>query len=167
MFKYILALSLVFIFATEAEAQAITQTWIDPCTGDVQTATFVVGMGAITIMYRGQAQAFTKQDFIDGTLMSWVMETTATIPCPVNPVVTATVNAAAQAAARAAAEAAARAAAQAAAQAAAAAAAELLGPDNPEVDLPPLDRVAADNRELVLAYHPDLAGLARAWCKER
>ena len=124
MFKYILALSLVFIFATEAKAQAITQTWIDPCNGDVQTATFVVGMGAITIMYRGQAQAFTKQDFIDGTLMAWVMETTATIPCPVNPVVTATVDAAARAAAQAAAEAAARAAAQAAAEAAAAAAAE-------------------------------------------
>ncbi len=49
---------------------------------------------------------------------------------------------------------------------AAAAAAELLGPDNPEVDLPPLDRVAADNRKLVLAYHPDLAGLARAWCRK-
>ena len=49
MFKYILALSLVFIFATKAEAQAITQTWIDPCTGEAQTATFVVGMGAITI----------------------------------------------------------------------------------------------------------------------
>ena len=117
MFKYILALSFVFIFTTEAEAEAITQTWIDPCNGDVQTATFVVGMGAITIMYRGQAQAFTKQDFIDGTLMAWVMETTATIPCPVNPVVTATVDAAARAAAQAAAEAAARAAAQAAAEA--------------------------------------------------
>ena len=80
MFKYILALSLVFISVTEVEAQAITQTWIDPCTGEAQTATFVVGMGAITIMYRGQAQAFTKQDFIDGTLMSWVMETTALFP---------------------------------------------------------------------------------------
>ena len=123
MFKYILALLLVFIYTTEAEAQAITQTWIDPCTGDVQSATFVVGMGAITIMYRGQGRAFTKQDFIDGTLMSWITETTASIPCPVNPVVAATVNAAAQAAARAAAEAAARAAAQAAAEAAAAAAA--------------------------------------------
>ena len=127
MFKYILALSLVFIFATEAEAQVITQSWIDPCNGEAQTATLVIGMGAVTIMYRGQGRAFTKQDFIDGTLMSWVMETTATIPCPVNQVVVATVNAAAQAAAQAAAAAAARAAAQAAAEAAAAAAAAARG----------------------------------------
>lgn len=48
---------------------------------------------------------------------------------------------------------------------AAVAAAEFLGPDDPEVDLPPLDRVAADNRKLVLAVHQDLAGLARAWCR--
>lgn len=49
---------------------------------------------------------------------------------------------------------------------AAAAAAELLGPDDSEIDLPPLDRVAADNRKLVLANHNDLAGMARAWCRK-
>ncbi|MCB4769617.1 DUF3883 domain-containing protein [Ancylobacter sp. Lp-2] len=46
------------------------------------------------------------------------------------------------------------------------AAAELLGPDNPEVDLLPLDRVVADNRKLVFARHPELAGLVRAWCRK-
>ncbi|WP_157096482.1 ATP-binding protein [Methylosinus sp. R-45379] len=49
---------------------------------------------------------------------------------------------------------------------AAEAAEELLGPDDPAVDLPPLDRVAADNRKLVFAHHPDLAGLVRAWCRK-
>ncbi|WP_127430589.1 sacsin N-terminal ATP-binding-like domain-containing protein [Rhizobium anhuiense] len=43
---------------------------------------------------------------------------------------------------------------------------EFLGPDDPKIDLPLLERVAADNRKLVLAYHPDLAGLARAWCRK-
>lgn len=47
-----------------------------------------------------------------------------------------------------------------------AAAAEFLGPDDLKIDLPLLERVAADNRKLVLAYHPDLAGLARAWCRK-
>lgn len=42
----------------------------------------------------------------------------------------------------------------------------LLGPDRPEVDISPLDRVAADNRKLVHSHHPDLVGLARAWCRK-
>lgn len=46
------------------------------------------------------------------------------------------------------------------------AAEELLGPDDPTVDLPPLDRVAADNRKVLFAHHPDLAGLVRAWCRK-
>ncbi|WP_308720753.1 ATP-binding protein [Komagataeibacter xylinus] len=49
---------------------------------------------------------------------------------------------------------------------AAVAAAELLGPDDPKVNLPPLDRVAVDNRKLVLTYHQDLAVLVRAWCRK-
>jgi len=49
---------------------------------------------------------------------------------------------------------------------AAAAAAELLGPDDLEADLPPLDRVAVDNRKLVLSYHPDFAARAGAWCRK-
>ncbi|PZU18672.1 MAG: hypothetical protein DI589_23920 [Shinella sp.] len=46
-----------------------------------------------------------------------------------------------------------------------AAATELLGPDDPKIDLPLLERVAADNRKLVLTHHADLAGFARAWCR--
>lgn len=116
-----------------ADAQVVVQTWVDPCTGAVQTATFPVSGPGVLVMYRGVSKVFTAQQAAAGELQAWVAQVTASVPCPVNnnPVVTQTTAAVATSAATAAASAAASSAASAAASSAATAAVPAAPPPTP------------------------------------
>lgn len=105
--KYIKTAVILLIFSASScgKAQSVTQTWIDPCTNTVQTATFPINGAGVLIMYRGQSKTFTAQQASSGELMLWINQVTTNIPCPItnNPVVTqTTTQAAAQAASQAA-----------------------------------------------------------------
>jgi hypothetical protein len=78
-----LLIGLLFI-VPRAEAQTIAQTWIDPCTGAVQTATFNLNGPGVTIVYRNQIRTFTAQQAINGELMAWINQVTVYVPCPYN-----------------------------------------------------------------------------------
>jgi hypothetical protein len=103
----------LLIIVPKVEAQTITQTWIDPCTNAVQSATFNLNGPGITIVYRNEIRTFTAQQALNGELMAWINQVTAYKPCPTtnNPVVNQTTTQTASSAASGAASAAAGAAA--------------------------------------------------------
>lgn len=123
--KLVVFLLLVLTISSCSDAQSVVQTWVDPCTNTVQTATFPVSGPGVLIMYRGQSRAFTAQQAISGELLVWINQVTVNIPCPItnNPVVTQTATQTATQAATQAASAAASAAASSAASSSAGAAA--------------------------------------------
>jgi hypothetical protein len=77
---------------SDVTAQSIVQTWTDPCTGAVQTATFPLTGTGVLIMYRGASRTFTAQQAAAGELQAWINQVTVTIPCPTasNPVIAQT-----------------------------------------------------------------------------
>jgi hypothetical protein len=120
-YKLSVALLIAFIFGSSCKAQVAVQTWIDPCTNTVQTATFPLSNIGVTVMYRGVSRVFTAAQAQNGELLAWIQQVTVSVPCPIanNPVVTQT---AAQTATQAAAQAASAAASAAASGAAGSAA---------------------------------------------
>lgn len=78
-----------FLLPVKTEAQSIVQTWIDPCTNTVQTATFPLNGIGVTVVYRNQAKTFTAQQAAAGELIAWINQVTISTPCPIanNPVV--------------------------------------------------------------------------------
>jgi hypothetical protein len=122
---YLLFVLLNLIAACSAKAQIIVQTWVDPCTNQVQSATFPINGPGVVIMYRGQVKVFTATQAAAGDLMAWINKITVSVPCPVinNPVITQSATQAATQAASQAASSAASAAASSAASSAASGAA--------------------------------------------
>jgi len=114
-----LLLIVTTLFAFKAEAQTITQTYIDPCDNKVYVVTIPFGQNQTVAIIRGKSKIVTLADMNSGAFQKWVNSVFAT-PCPIND----NIRLAQEAAARAAADAAARAAADAAAKAAADAAAK-------------------------------------------
>ena len=103
MKKFLLVFFLLFLPA-KVDAQVVVQTWIDPCTGTAQTATFPIGNIGVTIVFRNQSKIFTAQQAASGELMAWINQLVMNTPCTVtnNPVVQQAATQAATAAASAA-----------------------------------------------------------------
>ena len=57
--RLLLVLLTNVILTNCSDAQVVVQTWVDPCTNTVQTATFPINGPGVLIMYRGQSKLFT------------------------------------------------------------------------------------------------------------
>ncbi len=87
--KKFLLVALLCLLPAKVDAQVVVQTWMDPCTGVAQTATFPLGNVGVTVVFRNQAKVFTAQQAAAGELMTWINQLIMSTPCPVtnNPVV--------------------------------------------------------------------------------
>ena len=68
----------------KGHSQALVQTYVDRCTG--QVSVFSVPMnGSTVVAFYNKSRVFTSQDFQNGTLQAWLEETylwwTALSPC--------------------------------------------------------------------------------------
>jgi len=64
------------------KAQVLTQTFIDPCSGQVLVVTVPVANGKTTIVYRGRFRVITANDITSGALQAWINDLTINYPCP-------------------------------------------------------------------------------------
>ena len=76
-----LAVLFTFVTAT-ASAQVLTQTFIDPCSGQVTVVTVPLANGRTTIVYRGKFRQVTANDITSGELQAWINNLTINFPCP-------------------------------------------------------------------------------------
>lgn len=90
-------LLLVILFAAigvaRVNAQALVQTYVDRCTGQVHV--FTVPMNGQTVVaFYDKSRTFTAQEFTDGTLQAWLEQTyqwwSALSPCSTNQATTST-----------------------------------------------------------------------------
>lgn len=84
MKKLLLVLFFTAMGMFEGHSQALVQTYIDRCTGQIKV--FSVPMnGSTVVAFYNRSRVFTSQDFQNGTLQSWLEETylwwTALSPC--------------------------------------------------------------------------------------
>ena len=76
-------LAVLFTFVTvTASAQVLTQTFIDPCSGQVTVVTVPIANGKTTIVYRGKFRTVTANDITTGELQAWINNLTVNFPCP-------------------------------------------------------------------------------------
>lgn len=76
-------LVVLFTFVTAtASAQVLTQTFVDPCSGQVTVVTVPIANGKTTIVYRGKYRIVTANDITSGELQSWINNLTVNFPCP-------------------------------------------------------------------------------------
>lgn len=76
-------LVVLFTFVTvTASAQVLTQTFIDPCSGQVTVVTVRLANGKTTIVYRGKYRIVTANDITSGELQAWINNLTINFPCP-------------------------------------------------------------------------------------
>jgi len=76
-------LVVLFTFVTAtASAQVLTQTFIDPCSGQVTVVTVPIANGKTTIVYRGKYRIVTANDITSGELQAWINNLTVNFPCP-------------------------------------------------------------------------------------
>ena len=74
MKKLLLVLFFTAMGMFEGHSQALVQTYIDRCTG--QVSVFTVPMNGQTVVaFYNRSRTFTSQDFQDGTLQAWLEET--------------------------------------------------------------------------------------------
>ena len=74
MKKLLLVLFFTAMGMFEGQSQALVQTYIDRCTGQVNV--FTVPMNGQTVVaFYNRSRRFTSQDFQDGTLHAWLEET--------------------------------------------------------------------------------------------
>lgn len=78
--KWLGTLILILCFNL-ANAQVLTQVYVDPCTGQVLTVTVPLSNGTVTIVYRGQSKIVTANDITSGALTAWISMINST-PCP-------------------------------------------------------------------------------------
>jgi hypothetical protein len=65
-----------------ANAQVLTQVFVDPCSGSVTTVTVPIANGRTTIIYRGRFRVVTANDITTGALQAWINDLTINFPCP-------------------------------------------------------------------------------------
>jgi hypothetical protein len=76
-------LVVLFTFVTAtASAQVLTQTFVDPCSGQVTVVTVPIANGKTTIVYRGKYRIVTANDITSGELQAWINNLTINFPCP-------------------------------------------------------------------------------------
>lgn len=67
---------LFFIFVTQVSyGQTFTQTFVDRCTGEVQVVTANFQTGSAVVSFYNKVRVFTYQEYVNGTLQSWLIET--------------------------------------------------------------------------------------------
>jgi hypothetical protein len=98
-----LGIIILLLLWNTSNAQVLSQTYVDPCSGKVLTVTVPIASGSVTVVYRGQYKVVTANDITTGALTAWLNMLTTAYPCPetqqvVNQVVTQTVNTAVSAA---------------------------------------------------------------------
>lgn len=72
----------VLLFPLPAFAQVLTQTFIDPCSGQVVVVSVPLANGKTTIVYRGKYRTVTANDITSGELQAWINNLTINFPCP-------------------------------------------------------------------------------------
>ena len=87
MKKLLLVLLFTAMGMFKGHSQALVQTYVDRCTG--QVSVFTVPMNGQTVVaFYNRSRTFTSQDFQNGTLQSWLEETylwwTSLSPCSTN-----------------------------------------------------------------------------------
>lgn len=65
-----------------ARAQVLTQTFLDPCSGNVTVVTVPLANGKTTVVYRGRYKIVTANDITSGALQAWINDLTINFPCP-------------------------------------------------------------------------------------
>lgn len=73
---------LVLLFPISLSAQVLTQTFVDPCSGQVVVVTVPIANGKTTIVYRGKYRIITANDITSGELQAWINNLTVNFPCP-------------------------------------------------------------------------------------
>lgn len=73
---------LVLLFPFTLTAQVLTQTFIDPCSGQVVVVSVPLANGKTTIVYRGKYRTVTANDITSGELQAWINNLTINFPCP-------------------------------------------------------------------------------------
>lgn len=73
---------LVLLFPFSLTAQVLTQTFVDPCSGQVVVVTVPIANGKTTIVYRGKYRTVTANDITSGELQAWINNLTINFPCP-------------------------------------------------------------------------------------
>lgn len=73
---------LVLLFPISLSAQVLTQTFVDPCSGQVTVVTVPIANGKTTIVYRGKYRIVTANDITSGELQAWINNLTINYPCP-------------------------------------------------------------------------------------
>lgn len=79
--KWIWLLILLLTFFG-VRGQILTQTFLDPCSGQVTVVTVPLANGKTTIVYRGQYRVVTANDITTGALQAWINDLTVNFPCP-------------------------------------------------------------------------------------
>lgn len=67
---------LIFIFITNISyGQVFTQTFVDRCTGDVKVVTANFVNGSATVAFYDKIRTFTYQQYLNGELQAWLIQT--------------------------------------------------------------------------------------------
>jgi outer membrane biosynthesis protein TonB len=75
-------LLVLFIAPLSLSGQVLTQTFVDPCSGQVVVVTVPIANGKTTIVYRGKYRTVTSNDITSGELQAWINNLTISFPCP-------------------------------------------------------------------------------------
>lgn len=66
-----------FFLSIESYGQVFTQTFVDRCTGEVKVVTANFVNGSATVAFYNKVRTFTYQEFTNGELQSWLVQTYA------------------------------------------------------------------------------------------
>jgi heterogeneous nuclear ribonucleoprotein A1/A3 len=75
VFKKVLLALLLLYLTSIAQAQVITQTFVDRCTGEVKIVTANFSNGPTAIAFYSKVRTFTYQEYLSGALQAWLLET--------------------------------------------------------------------------------------------
>ena len=93
MRKWIVGLILLvtLCIASQAKAQSIVQTYLDPCDSKVYIVNVPLNSTGVVVIIRGQSKIFSYAQFQSGEVNLWVASIFA-IPCPLPPAVAQTIQ---------------------------------------------------------------------------
>ena len=72
---YRLIFILLLFVSVKTYGQTYTQTFVDRCTGNVQVVTANFVNGSATVSFYNKVKVFTYQEFVNGDLHSWLIDT--------------------------------------------------------------------------------------------
>jgi len=93
MRKWIVGLILLvtLCIASQAKAQSIVQTYLDPCDSKVYIVNVPLNSTGVAVIIRGKSNTFSYAQFQSGEVSLWVASIFA-IPCPLPPAVAQTIQ---------------------------------------------------------------------------